>query len=228
MSTEASQRPVVFPAVKQTGRSDSQDRGYVQGHAAGYAAGLRAAAAEQARVTARMQAEHEAAVVSGREAVRHAVTLLGAAAAAFQQRFDLVLQDAETVLATSALDLAQAVLGYELEGGERTARAAVHRALSGGTAAPGESARGAAAPDVAAVRLNPADIAVLAASGITREIGVELVPDPSLARGDAMAQYPEGWLDARLGTSLARARAALLGPAQPGQPREPHRHGEPT
>jgi flagellar assembly protein FliH len=65
---------------------------------------------------------------------------------------------------------------------------------------------------VAAVRLHPADIAVLKAAGLPQGTGVELVPDPSLARGDAMAEYPQGWLDARLGTALARARSALLGP----------------
>jgi flagellar assembly protein FliH len=202
--------PVVFPAVEQPGRSESQDRGYVRGHAAGYAAGLRAAAAEQARLTARLHGEHEAAMASGREAADHAVGLLAAAAAAFQQRFSLVLQDAETVLAASALDLAEALLGYELDDGERTARAALHRALSGAAAAAGDRVRGGA-PEVAAVRMNPADIAVFAASGITAGTGVELVPDSSLKRGDAMAQYPDGWLDARLGTALARARAALMG-----------------
>jgi flagellar assembly protein FliH len=224
---------VVFPAVEPAGRSEAQDRGYTQGHAAGYAAGLRAAAAEQVRVTAQLQAEHNAAMASGREAAHHAVALLTAAAAAFQQRFNLVLQDAEAVLAASALDLAEAVLSYELDDGERTARAALQRALSGGAAGAGEGAgdrvRGGT-PEVAAVRLHPADIAVLAASGITQEIGVELVPDSSLARGDAMAQYPEGWLDARLSTALARARTALLGPAQPGAahpgPAQPYQPGE--
>jgi flagellar assembly protein FliH len=206
--------PVVFPAVEQPGRSESQDRGYVQGHAAGYAAGLRAAAAEQARLAAQRQAEHEAAMAAGRDAANHSVALLTAAAAAFQQRFRLVLQDAETVLAAGALDLAEAVLGYELDDGERTARAALNRALSGGAAAAGVGAgdwgRGGT-PEVAAVRMNPADIAVLTAQGITQGIGVDLIPDSSLKRGDAMAQYPEGWLDARLGTALGRARAALLG-----------------
>jgi flagellar assembly protein FliH len=212
---------VVFPAVEQSGLSESQDRGYVQGHAAGYAAGLRAAAAAQALLTRQLHAEHEAAMASGREAANQAVALLATAAAAFQQRFNLVLQDAETVLAASALDLAEAVLSYELDDGDRTARAALQRALSGGAATAGDSAGGmvtGGAPEVAAVRLHPADIAVLAESGITQGIGVALVPDSSLARGDAMAQYPQGWLDARLGTALARARTALLGPAQPAQP----------
>jgi flagellar assembly protein FliH len=37
------------------------------------------------------------------------------------------------------------------------------------------------------------------------------VPDLSLARGDAIAEYPDGELDARIGSALARARAALAG-----------------
>ncbi|QNE15621.1 hypothetical protein [Pseudarthrobacter sp. NBSH8] len=224
MSTESSHRTVTFPAVEISGRSESRDRGYVQGHAAGYAAGLRAAAKEQARLAAQLHAGHEAATAAGREAANHKLVLLTAAAAAFQQRFTMVLQDAETVLAASALELAEAVLGYELDDGERTARAALQRALSGSAAATGENVGGrvrGGTPEVAAVRLNPADIVVLAASGITQGIGVELVPDSSLARGDAMAQYPEGWLDARLGTALARARTALLGPVLPTQPGTP-------
>lgn len=213
MSTEASLLPVVFPAVHPSGRSEEQDRGYVQGHAAGYAAGLRAGAAEQARLIDRLQAEHDAALAANCAAADHAVALLAAAAGAFQQRFSLVLQDAETVLAASALDLAEAVLAYELDDGDRTARAALQRALSGGAAGAGDRVQGGT-PEVSAVRLHPADLDVLKASGITGGVRVELVPDSSLARGDAMAQYPDGWLDARLGTALARARAALLG--QPG------------
>lgn len=208
MSTETFPARVVFPEVGAARRSEAQDRGYTQGHAAGYAAGLRAAAVEQARRAGQLQAEHDAALAAGRQATDHAVAVLASAAAAFRQRFGLVLRDAEAVLAASALDLAEAVLGYELDDGEGTARAALHRALSAGS--------GGTSAVVAAVRLHPADIAVLEAAGIpavpdAAGTGVELVPDASLARGDAMAQYPQGWLDARLGTALDRARAALLG-----------------
>jgi flagellar assembly protein FliH len=41
--------------------------------------------------------------------------------------------------------------------------------------------------------------------------GVELSPDASIARGDAVADLPVGYLDARIGTAVARARAAILG-----------------
>lgn len=206
MSTEAAPSRVLFPQVQASGQAEAQDRGYTQGHAAGYAAGLRAAAAEQERQSRERQAELDAVLASARESQDRAVALLAAAGAAFQQRFELVLHDAEAVLAAGTIDLAEAVLGYELHDGERTARAALRRAL-------GAQDRRGGTPEVAAVRLHPADVEILDAVGATaaaRNAGVELVPDPALARGDAMARYPDGWLDARLGTALDRARAALL------------------
>ncbi|MEV7635424.1 hypothetical protein AB0N71_04490 [Pseudarthrobacter enclensis] len=230
--TETSPVRVLFPQVQATAQSDVQDRGFTQGHAAGYAAGLRAAAAEQERQRMERQAEHEAALASARESSDRAVALLAAAGAAFQQRFELVLQDAEAVLAAGTMDLAEAVLGYELHDGERTARAALRRALGTGKSVgnPGGNGQDSdvqpgqrTGPDVAAVRLNPADLHVLEATGAVtaaRAAGVELVPDPALARGDAMARYPDGWLDARLSAALDRARAALLDPEAQALPPE--------
>jgi flagellar assembly protein FliH len=215
LSTDATPARVHFPQVRTAGQSTAQDSGYIQGHAAGYAAGLRAAAAEQELQSRRRQAEHEAVLTAAGEASDRAVAVLTSSAAAFQQRFELVLQDAEAVLAASAIDLAEAVVGYELHDGERSARGALRRAL-------GNSGHGTA-PQVAAVRLNPADLQILEAidgAAAARDAGVELVPDPSLARGDAMARYPDGWLDARLGAALDRARAALLEQDHQAQPAE--------
>ena len=204
---------VIFPRVQsdRAATEAARDRGYVQGHAAGYAAGLRAAAAEQELRAQAMHAEHDAVLTAARKDADGALRILHAAAAAFQQCFELVLQDGEEVLAESALELAEAVLAYELHDGERTARAALRRALGGRKSGP-----------PAAVRLHPADLAALQVTGVAAEAALELVPDPSLSQGDAVAQYPDGWLDARLGTALARAREALLSPGNhavtgPGQ-----------
>ncbi|ACL40950.1 conserved hypothetical protein [Pseudarthrobacter chlorophenolicus A6] len=222
--TETTPARVLFPRVQATAPSDAQDRGFTQGHAAGYAAGLRAAAAEQERQTLQRRAEYDAALASARESSDRAVALLAAAGAAFQERFELVLQDAEAVLAAGTIDLAEAVLGYELLDGERTASAALRRALGTGSRGgnPGGNGNGSdvnpgqrTGPDVAAVSLNPADLHILEATGAVtaaRAAGVEVVPDPALSRGDAVARYPNGWLDARLGAALDRARAALLDP----------------
>lgn len=78
------------------------------------------------------------------------------------------------------------------------------------------------------MRLNPDDLALLveaeaeaeeqAASGgnartsstlVTGIPAPRLVPDPSIAPGDAIGELPAGWLDARISTALARAREAL-------------------
>ncbi|WP_426763984.1 hypothetical protein ACP3TD_16090 [Pseudarthrobacter sp. 1G09] len=235
-STETTPARVLFPQVQAAAPFDAQDRGFTQGHAAGYAAGLRAAAAQQERQALERQAEYDAALASARESSDRAVALLAAAAAAFQQRFELVLQDAEAVLAAGTIDLAEAVLGYELHDGERTARAALRRALGTGRRTgesagnPGGNGNGLdvhpgqrTGPGVAAVRLNPTDLHILEVTGAVnaaRAAGVELVPDPAMDRGDAMARYPDGWLDARLGAALDRARAALLDPEAHALPPE--------
>jgi flagellar assembly protein FliH len=43
--------------------------------------------------------------------------------------------------------------------------------------------------------------------------GVLFSADASIARGDAIAMLPFGYLDARIATAVARARAAILGDA---------------
>lgn len=203
MSTESATgfARVVFPDIQPAQRSRKEDRSFTQGHAAGYAAGIQAAALEEQRLREQLSAEHRAMLDAGRRAVAEAVRALEAAAAAFRQHRGAVLEDAQDVLAASAIELAEAVLGYELDTGQNTARAALTRAL--GAVSGLET--------VTAVRLHPADLAALAAVDVGNLTGVELTADPALNRGDAIAEYPQGWLDARLGTALDRAKAALLG-----------------
>ncbi|MDQ0261020.1 FliH/SctL family protein [Sinomonas atrocyanea] len=189
-------RPVVFPDLDPAGESE----GYARGHAAGYAAGLRRAAAEAAEREEERRAEHAAALAAARSRVEAAVSVLAAAARALDSRTAPVLAEAEAQLTAAALTVAEAVIGRELGDAPGSARAALARALS--------------APDAAAVlavRLHPADLALLgqAAGSVSVPAGVTLEPDPSLARGDAVAVYPDGELDARIGTALARAAAAL-------------------
>ncbi|MGO4856809.1 FliH/SctL family protein [Arthrobacter sp. 2MCAF14] len=201
MSTEAELQRVVFPDIQPAARSCKEDRGFTQGHAAGYAAGIQAAAAEQRRLSEQFHAEHRAMLDAGRLAVAQAVRVLEAATAASRERRGAVLEEAQDVLAASAIELTEAVLGYELKHGGNTARAALARAL--GAVSGVET--------VTAVRLHPVDLAALAAVDVGNVAGVELKADPALNPGDAIAEYPHGWLDARLGTAVDRAKAALLG-----------------
>lgn len=190
----ATTRTVVFPTLDPMGEAE----GYTRGHAAGYAAGLRRATAEAATRDAQRAAEHTAAMAADRARVERAVHVLESAAQALEARTVPVLADAEAELAAAALAIAAAVVGRELSDADDAARAALSRALSG----PEESA-------VISVRLNPDDLALLGDEALRSR--VVLVPDPGLAPGDAVAVYPDGELDARIGTALARATAALTG-----------------
>lgn len=196
MSTEPYTR-VTFPVLRS--EAPATDRGFTQGHAAGYAAGMRAAAEELRRLREKLLAEQAEGLDAGRLAVARAVTVLEAAASAAQRRREATVAEIEDLLAATALELAEAILGYELAHGERTARAAVDRALkhSDGT--------------LTTVCLHPGDLAALEASGVVLPAGVELKADAALNPGDAVAEYPQGWIDARLGSALERARQALLG-----------------
>ena len=206
----AAPQPAVFPVLATRTQSkiqeDAKSRGHTQGHAAGYTAGLRRAAEDAAVERARMDAEHTAALAA--VAARGAAELaaLRAASDALIRRTVPVLVDSENTLLTAALELAEALLGREMNDGEASARAALARVAA---AADGDVPH--------TVRMHPADVVIL--NGLVpvpaETAGMTIVADPALARGDAMADYPHGLLDARLGTALARARAALFGDSLP-------------
>jgi flagellar assembly protein FliH len=212
LSARSNFSAVTFPSLQ--GERDAGDAAArARGHAAGYTAGLRAAAADVDARIARLDAEQDAAVRHGQARIDRAVTLLGAAAAALHERTVPVVQEAEDTLVATALELAEAILGHSLGDADASARAALGRALvSGATGATGTSLTtgplGTVRPH--AVRMNPDDLALL--DLVTRaEAGVDFTADAGLARGDAIAEFPDGFLDARIGTALARAKAALNG-----------------
>lgn len=193
-------RPLEIP-VLGTERIDTEsERARVRGHAAGYAAGAAVAAA--GLTSARAELEAQAARRREAEQARSAaaVQALEAAAAALNARMVDHLAQLAGVLAEAALDLAADLLGSTASGSNvplDRARSALGRALAVPTDAP-----------VHTVRLHPEDLAALAGQ---EAAGVVLVADPTLERGDAVAEYDGGWIDARLGEALARARAALRG-----------------
>ncbi|MGY4643768.1 FliH/SctL family protein [Cellulomonas sp. URHB0016] len=172
-----------------------------EGFAAGFAAGAREAArvAEQhAReaLAARLARESDAAAETTR-----ALDVLASSAAAARSRTEPVVADLQDRLQRAALELAEALLGAELADHDRSARAALARAL-----------RHADGIEDVTVRLHPSDLAALraGAADVPRD-GVVLVADPTLVPGDAVAEHADGYLDARLTTAVARARKALGG-----------------
>ena len=194
MSAESAFSPLSFPSLP--GRAAVDERDTIRGHAAGYAAGRKQAEAEIAQLRDSIRAEAARAAELAAAEVRSALEALSRAAADFGARQAPVLQSVDGAIAAAALELAEAVVGRELATGDGSARAALERAS------------GEAVPEGSLVRLNPQDIAVIAGTGTTWA-GMELVPDASLQRGDAVVELVHGSIDARISASLQRARAAL-------------------
>ena len=199
MSPEPTFAALSFPSLRTEQQDEIELRARASGHAAGYAEGLRAANAELDALRARLHAEHDATIRHGQARLDRAIDVLAAASDALAARAVPVVAEAQDVLAQGALQLAEAILGIELSTGDTSARAALTRALSTADAAL-----------VTRVRLSPLDLAVLDDATIA-SAGVQLVADPALGRCDAIAELPVGYLDARVSTATARARAAIVG-----------------
>ena len=128
-----------------------------------------------------MAAEQAASLAAGQQDLDRAVRALAVARTDFAHRNVQALHDAEEVLARTALELAEAILGYELAEGTRTARAALDRALSGNDAA-----------TVLAIRLHPADIEVLAKEGQDLPAGLPLHRGPFAGPRRREGRIPAG------------------------------------
>ena len=199
MLTELPFSPVSLPSLSHPDAERIETQSRTRGHAAGYAAGIRAAQKEQAEQQAVRDAEYGEAMNAGLAEIERAVATLAAAARAADARTALVVQESQDALAAATIELAEAVLGHELSDGDRSARSALARAL--GTVPRAE---------VTGVRLNPQDLERLDPD-VVAQAGVDLIADPSLLPGDALALLPDGYLDARIGAALGRAKAALAG-----------------
>jgi len=199
MLTDAAFSKLSFPSIGAARSEEEFEHARTRGHAAGYAAGLREAAiaADALAADAAVENEERASIV--RAAVLSALRALDSAREQVAATNALVLAAADAALAAAALDLAEAIIGRELDDAETSAKTAVARALSG-----------IATDEIIALRLHPDDIAVLGTDAGELS-GLHVVADPSLARGDAIVTVPDGSIDARIASSLARARTVLLG-----------------
>lgn len=196
MSTDALV-PVTFPRLGPASGQAVDDIAFARGHAAGYAYGLSLARVELAERKAAADAETEEARLQAEAAAAQRLRVLDAATRALDARTAPVLAEATGLILHTAFSIAEELVGYSLEDGPSSARAAVARAL-----------QGTAGEEVRAVRLHPADLALLEADEVVRP-GLVLVADASLGRGDAVTDLPQGTIDARLGTALARVRSVL-------------------
>jgi flagellar assembly protein FliH len=171
----------VDPAVARAEERRGYDDGFQAGLAEGLAAGRTAAAAESAAMTARLEALGRA-LVEAAEDLRH--------------RQALELTGLEDGLARTALDLAAAVVGRELQLSAAPGADALARALA---LVP--------AGCVAVARLHPDDAASVGdVSG-----ALTVIADPAIEPGGCILEVGDSRIDAQLGSALDRVRAALLG-----------------
>jgi flagellar assembly protein FliH len=197
MSIDTPFSRVSFPSLRSEATADVL-RARAAGHAAGYAAGLADAENDIAAQEARRDAELADAIAREHERVAHAVAVLTAAADALNRRTVPVLQEAQDAIAATAIELAEVIVGTELSTHEKSAASALHRALATADTAL-----------VLQVRLNPGDLTALDPA-VLEDSGVTFMGDPTLAPGDAVTEFADGYLDARVGAALERARSAIL------------------
>ena len=200
--------PVLEEALAATRahvRRAATAEGYAQGHAAGMRAGQ--ARAEKAAAAATAAAAQAAAVTAAK--VDIALGALHAAADALEAAVLPTLQGAEDVVLSTAVELAEALLGRELT---FTAGAG----LDPGLDAVGRALASMPGTRPVTVRLSPADLATLdlsAAAALPAAAGrrLEFTADFSVERGGAIADCDAVRIDAQLGAALTRIRAVLAG-----------------
>lgn len=196
MSTEAF-APVAFPRLRgadaEAERRLARQRGYADGHAEGF----RAAQAEAAAVAARAEAERLEERTAAQRALASALSALESTTTALRERADQLTRMDEQRVSARAIELAETILGQVLADRELAATSALRRALAAGGVDP-----------VTEVRMSTDDLRTLQ-RGDAVPAHVRVVADESLAPGDALAILQHGFVDARIGQALERARRAL-------------------
>jgi len=185
-------------AVVTRAREAARTAGYADGWAQGQQAAKLAAQARADQVAAA-----ERAAAQGRaEVAQRALSALGKAAADLDARRAPALAEISRTVLAAAVEVAEAIVGYELANAENSGLAAVRRAI-------------AMVPEAGpvTVRLHPADRdGLIGPDGSTytfegRDITVKA--DPTLHSGDAVAEYGVTTIDATLTAAVSRVREVL-------------------
>lgn len=187
-----------FPVLSDRGDEklrEAEERATVRGHAAGYAAGHRQAEAESALRSQQLDEALDRMTRDRHAEIEGVVRSLDDVRNAFHGELDRGLAVTAEQLLHLAVDLAETIVGRSLADEKASVEAALGRVL-------------AAADDevVLEIRLHPADLALVPRAGFG---DVRLVPDASLARGDATASLDAGGIDARLASAVRRVRDDL-------------------
>lgn len=186
----------VVQESRRTGYDAGRTAGHAEGFAFGYEEGIAAAAVELESIRANAAAEREQQRLALLDATR---AIDGAVAQIGPEGSDLYAA-LQRQLATAAVTLAEAILGRELRDVESRGVDAIERVL-------------ALAPErvPVTVRLHPSDADLIATtSDGFDDRAITLVPDPSLAPGDAVAELVDTEIDGRIAAAIERVRAAMI------------------
>ena len=206
MTSSASTRQ--FAPLSAAGSLDVRDERQAAralGYAEGWSSGTRAAAAQAESLRDALLRDHEQTAAAARAATDAALAGLASAARQLLSSTAPTLDEAGDVVLEAAVALARAILDAELSVVDDAAQAALRRAL-----------RPLPTDHVVTVRLNPADVACLegvvtrtASGDLFEGHEVRLVADPSLTRGDALAEQAGAVVDAGVEAALTRALDVL-------------------
>jgi flagellar assembly protein FliH len=179
VSARSARGLVVSDELVESAKQDGFATGYDEGYAEGYGQGIHAA-------------EGHAAMLG------QLVQRLSAASDAMAAREATARADIEDQVVAAALQIAEVIIGHQLEQPDVRGRDAIARALA---LAP---ERG----DVTA-RLHPADLAVIDPAALVPGRTLDIIPDPTLTPGDCIVDVGACRVDARIGPALERAREVL-------------------
>jgi len=192
MSIESLFRSFSTPPLSSGQHREKSNGTARYGFGAGYADGMREALAvfeqqsgERTDRTARQQQE--------------SLDVLRTISTALRARDEPIVRDWLAIIERNALDLAEALIGAELERASDSAASTVHDVFTQ-----------AELDLMVRVRMNPGDLAALDAER-RDSLDLTLVADPSLPSGMAIADYPDDEVEHCLSRAIERTRLALRG-----------------
>lgn len=192
-------RPLAFvtadsgTSFAEAERASAATHGYAEGYAAGSVAVAKRARERQIQIERAAFAQSELHATQQRAAM----AALKAAADALEARAVPAIEGVDRSLIEASLQLAEAILGHELRDDEHSAKAVLGRII--GMVDPSE---------LRSVRMHPETAAALP-EGAAESAGVTVISDAQLTPGDAVADLPQGFIDARITSTLTRCKALL-------------------
>jgi flagellar assembly protein FliH len=171
------------------------------GYAEGWAQGQRAARVAAQALADQAAAAEQAAAQARAAGARRALAALATAAADLDARRAPALGAVEDAILSAAVEVAEAIVGYEISRAEDRPVAAIRRALARVPSGP------------VTVRVHPEDHrALVEAGGSAYEAdgrAITVRPDAALAPGDAVADCGVVSVDATIAAAVARVREVL-------------------